>query len=79
MVTFDAVVRARIGMVDTVGIRQLMGFVMLKSTKDRVLGVDTLGQDVPPRVLYGRACLLIMATIGRKSCSVVWGKTQNVI
>jgi hypothetical protein len=31
-------------MVETVGIRQLMWFVMLESTKDRVIGVDTLGQ-----------------------------------
>jgi hypothetical protein len=28
---------------------------MLGSTKDRVLGVGTLGQHVPPRVWYGTA------------------------
>jgi hypothetical protein len=33
--------------------------VMLKSAKDRVLGVDSLGQQVLPRVRYGTACLLI--------------------
>jgi hypothetical protein len=28
-------------MVETVGIRQVMWFVMLESAKDRVIGVDT--------------------------------------
>jgi hypothetical protein len=40
-------------MVETVGICQVMWFVMLESAKDRVIGVDTLGQQVPPRVRYG--------------------------
>jgi hypothetical protein len=31
-------------MVEMVGIRQVMWFVMLGSAKDRVIGVDTLGQ-----------------------------------
>jgi hypothetical protein len=43
-------------MVETVGFRQVMWFVMLESTKDRVLGVDTPGQHVPPHVRYGTAC-----------------------
>jgi hypothetical protein len=30
-------------MVETVGIRQLMWFVMLESAKDRIIGVDTPG------------------------------------
>jgi hypothetical protein len=30
-------------MVETVGIHQVMWFVMLESTKDRVIGVDTPG------------------------------------
>jgi hypothetical protein len=30
--------------VETVGIRQVMCFVMLESAKDRVIGVDTPGQ-----------------------------------
>jgi hypothetical protein len=46
-------------MVETVGIRQVMWFVMIKSAKDRVTGVDTPGQQVPPRVQYGTTCLLI--------------------
>jgi hypothetical protein len=46
-------------MVETVGIRQVMWFVMLESAKDRVIGVDTPGQQVPPRVRYGTTCLLI--------------------
>jgi hypothetical protein len=31
-------------MVEMVGIHQVMWFVMLESTKDRVIGVDTPGQ-----------------------------------
>jgi hypothetical protein len=46
----DAVVRARFGMVETVGIRQVMWFIMLESAKYQVLRVDTPGQQVPPRV-----------------------------
>jgi hypothetical protein len=46
-------------MVETVGIRQVMWFVMLKSAKVRVIGVDTLGQQVLPHIWYGTACLLI--------------------
>jgi hypothetical protein len=37
-------------MVETVGIHQVMWFVMLESAKDRVIGVDISGQQVPPRV-----------------------------
>jgi hypothetical protein len=61
------------GMVETVGFRQVMLFIMLKSTKDRILRVDTLGQHVPPRVRYGTACLLIRYSIGCVACSVEWG------
>jgi hypothetical protein len=57
-------------MVETVGFHQLIWFVMLESAKDRILGVDTPGQHVPPRVLYGMACLLIRYAIGCVSCSV---------
>jgi hypothetical protein len=46
-------------MVKTVGIRQVMWFVMLESAKYRVIGVDTSGQQVPPRVRYGTTYLLI--------------------
>jgi hypothetical protein len=59
-------------MVETVGIRQLMWFVMLKSAKDRVIGVDTPGQQVPPRVQYGTACLLIRDDVGSVPCSDEW-------
>jgi hypothetical protein len=37
-------------MVETVGFRKVMWLVMLKSAKDQILGVDTPGQHVPPRV-----------------------------
>jgi hypothetical protein len=43
-------------MVETVGICQVIWIVMLESAKDRILGVDTLGQYVPPCVRYGTAC-----------------------
>jgi hypothetical protein len=56
-----------------------MWFVVLKSTKDQVLGVDTTGQQVLPHVQYGLACLLIRDAIGCESCSVVWGKMKDVI
>jgi hypothetical protein len=46
-------------MVETVGIRQVMRFVMLESAKDRVIGVDTPGHQVPPRIRYGMTCSLI--------------------
>jgi hypothetical protein len=62
-------------MVETVGFRQVMWIVMLESAKDRVLGVDTLGQQVPPCVWYGTACLLIRDVVGCESCSAVWEKT----
>jgi hypothetical protein len=59
-------------MVEMVGIHQVMWFVMLESTKDRVIGVDTLGQQVPPRVQYGTTYLLIMDDVGSVSCSDEW-------
>jgi hypothetical protein len=60
-------------MVETVGFRQVMWFVMLESAKDRILGVDTLGQHVPPRVRYETAYLLIMYVIGCVSWLIEWG------
>jgi hypothetical protein len=36
--------------------RQVLWLVMLESAKDRVLGVDTSGQQVPPHVWYGTTC-----------------------
>jgi hypothetical protein len=59
-------------MVETVGIRQVMWFVMLKSAKDRVIGVDTPVQQVPPRVRYGTACLLIRDAVRSVPCSDKW-------
>jgi hypothetical protein len=60
-------------MVEIVGFHQVRWLVMLKSAKDRILGVDTPGQYEPPHVQYGRACLLIRYDIGCVSCSVEWG------
>jgi hypothetical protein len=59
-------------MVETVGIRQVVWLVMLESAKDRVIVVDTPGQQVPPRVRYGMACLLIRDVVGCVPCSVKW-------
>jgi hypothetical protein len=43
-------------MEETVRVHQVMWLVMLESAKDRILGVDTPEQHVPPRVRYGTAC-----------------------
>jgi hypothetical protein len=59
-------------MVEMVGFRQMMWFIMLKSVKDRILGVDTLGQHVQPRVQYGMTCLLIRDLVGSVPCSDEW-------
>jgi hypothetical protein len=50
----------------------MMWFVMLKSAKDRVIGVDTPGQQVSPRVRYGMTCLLIRDVVGCVPCSNEW-------
>jgi hypothetical protein len=47
---------------DTVGkvaTFMVCGWFLLESTKDRFLGVDLLGQHVPPQIWYGTTCLLI--------------------
>jgi hypothetical protein len=59
-------------MVETVGIRQVMWFVMLESAKDRVIGVNTPGQQVLPCVRYGTTCLLIRDDVGSVPCSDEW-------
>jgi hypothetical protein len=46
--------------------------VMLESAKDRVIGVDTPGQQVLPRVRYGTTCLLIRDAVGSVACSDEW-------
>jgi hypothetical protein len=59
-------------MVEMVGFFQVMWIVMLESTKDRVLGVDTPGQQVSPCVWYGTTCLLIRDIVGSVPYSVEW-------
>jgi hypothetical protein len=59
-------------MVETVRIRQVMWLVMLESAKDRVIGVDTPGQQVLPHVWYGTTCLLIRDAVGSVSFSDEW-------
>jgi hypothetical protein len=51
---------------------------LLEFAKDKVLRVDNPEQQVPLRVRYGTTCLLIKDAIGCESCSVAWGKTQDV-
>jgi hypothetical protein len=72
VVGFDAMVEARFGVVETDGICQVMWFVVLESTKDRVIGVDTPGQQVPPRVQYVMACLLIRDVVESVPCLDDW-------
>jgi hypothetical protein len=59
-------------MAETVGIRQVMWFIMLESAMDRVIGVDTPGQHMSPHVRYGMACLLIRDAVGSVPCSDEW-------
>jgi hypothetical protein len=50
----------------------VMWFVMLESAKDRVKGVDTPGQQVPPCVRYGTTCILVRDAVGSVPCSDEW-------
>jgi hypothetical protein len=46
--------------------------VMLESSKNRVLGVDTPGQQVPLCVRYGTTCLIIWDAMRSVPCSDEW-------
>jgi hypothetical protein len=59
-------------MVEMVGVRQVMWFAILESAKDRVIRVDTPGQQVPPHVRYGMSCLLIRDAVGSVPWSDEW-------
>jgi hypothetical protein len=59
-------------MVETAEVCQVMWFIMLKSAKDRVIGVDTPRQQVLPCVRYGMTCLLIRDIVGSVPCSDEW-------
>jgi hypothetical protein len=50
----------------------VMWFVMLEFAKDRVIGVGTIGQQVPRRVRYGMTCLVIRDAMGSVPCSDEW-------
>jgi hypothetical protein len=67
-------------MMEMVEFRQVMWLVMLKSTKDRILGVDTPGQHVSPCVRYEMTYLLIRNVVGSVPYSdeweVAWSFTQ---
>jgi hypothetical protein len=45
---------------------------LLEFAKDRVLGVDTQRQQVPPRVRYGTTYLLIRYAVGSVACLNEW-------
>jgi hypothetical protein len=60
------------GIVEIGGIRQVIWFVMLEYAKYRVIEVDTPRQQVPSRVRYGMACLLIRDVVGSVPCSDEW-------
>jgi hypothetical protein len=59
-------------MVETIGFCQEMWIVMLESAMDRILGVDTLGYQVPPRVQYRTTCLLIRDVVESVPCADKW-------
>jgi hypothetical protein len=59
-------------MAEMVGFHQVRWFVMVESAKDRILGVDTPGQQMPPCVRYGTTCLLIRDVVGSVPCSNEW-------
>jgi hypothetical protein len=59
-------------MVETVRICQVMWVVMLEFAMDQVIGVDTPGQLVLPRVCYGTACPLITDAVECVPCSDEW-------
>jgi hypothetical protein len=50
--------------------------VVLESAKDQILGVDTLGQQVSPRVQYGTTYLIIRNAIGCVFFSVEWRRAS---
>jgi hypothetical protein len=49
-----------------------MWFVKLEFAKDRVIGVDTPRQQVPPCVQYGMSCPLVRDAVESVSCLDEW-------
>jgi hypothetical protein len=56
----------------TIEIRQMLWLVMLESAKHQILGVDTPGQYVTPRIRHGTTCLLIRDALGSVPWSDEW-------
>jgi hypothetical protein len=56
-----------------------MWLVLLRSVKNRFLGVNHLGQHMPPRVRYRTIYLLIRIALESVSCSVVWRRVHGVL
>jgi hypothetical protein len=61
-----------IGLVELIGFHRMMWIVMLESAMDRILGVDTPGQQVSPRVQHGMTYLQIRDAVGSVPCSDEW-------
>jgi hypothetical protein len=59
-------------MVEMVGTRQVMWFVILESAKDRVIGIGTPGQQLSPCVRYGTTSLLIRDDVKSVPYSDEW-------
>jgi hypothetical protein len=55
-------------MVETVGFHQMLWLVMLECAKNWIIGVDTPGQHMLPRVRYKMTCLLIRDAVGSVPC-----------
>jgi hypothetical protein len=66
-------------MVGIVEMVNIVIHVVLKSAKDRILGIDTTRQHVPPRVWYGMASLLIRNVICCVPCPVEWGLASYIV
>jgi hypothetical protein len=49
-----------------------MWFIMLESAKDRVIGVEAIGQQVLPHVRYGTTCPLFRDVVRNVPCSDKW-------
>jgi hypothetical protein len=77
VVRFDAMVWSKFGMVETVRFHQVLWLVMLESTKDWILEVETLEKQVLPRVWYGTTYLLIMDAMRSVPSSDEWEVTWS--
>jgi hypothetical protein len=64
--------------VGKVAIFKVCEWFFLESPKERFLGVDPLGQHVPPHVRYETSCSLIRELWVYVSCSRATGKGMSI-